>query len=523
LSGAAPAAEPPAVVLKGLTRRFPGVLAADAVSLEIRAGEVHALLGENGAGKSTLIGLLSGLLQPDAGEIRVDGRPVTIASPRAARRLGIGTVHQKLLLVPSLTALENLLLGAPWWRPVDRRGALRRFEALRGLLAAAVPPDVPVGRLALGQQQQVEIMRALWHGERILLLDEPTAMLTPEGVRELAAVIGRLRAQGLAVVLITHKLGEAFDLADRVSVLRRGRVVGALSPAEVATLDRRAATARVIGWMFGRTEAQGGEVPLRPRPPVDRSGPPLLDLRMASVRGEAGEPALRDLSLRLWPGEVVGVAGVDGNGQTQLAEALAGQRPLSGGALILDGRDVSALGVAGRRAAGVRYLTDDRLGEGSVATLPLSLNLLLERIGQPPFWRRGLPQDRPIAENARHLIAAHDVRAPSEATPAGSLSGGNLQKLLLAREADPAARLLILNKPTTGLDLQATRRTRALIRAGGGTAGAALLVVSNELDELLETCDRIAVMEGGRICGIVDAGPGAEAAVGRLMLADRAA
>lgn len=520
---------PPAVALHGIVKRFPGVLANDGISLAFRAGEVHALLGENGAGKSTLVAILSGMLRPDSGRIEVAGREVRIAAPAAALRLGIGTVHQHALLVESLTAIENLMLGAPWWRRCDRKAALSRFGELAELLSVAVAPDVPVGRLSPGERQQVEIVRALWHGGRVLILDEPTSMLTPKGVEDLAAVVRRLRGRGVAVVFITHKLQEARDLADRISVLRRGRLVGALGPEALRAASGERAIETVVAMMFERSErARGigrtllGAATPRPTAQPARHGPrhgeaaPLLSMRAARTAGERGECPLAGADLDILAGEILGIAGVDGNGQKHLAEALAGQRPLLSGALSLAGRAIEGLGVGARRRLGIRYVTDERLGEGTAPHHSLAVNLLLKEIGRPPFWRGGVTLWRRIHEHARRTLREAGIAAASERTAIAHLSGGNIQKALLAREWTPDARLLILNKPTHGLDLQSTRRARDWI-AAAGAAGATVVVVSNELDELLELCRRIAVMERGRIAGVVENGEGAATAIGRLM------
>ncbi len=522
---------PPAVALHGIVKRFPGVLANDGISLAFRAGEVHALLGENGAGKSTLVAILSGMLRPDSGRIEVAGREVRIAAPAAALRLGIGTVHQHALLVESLTAIENLMLGAPWWRRCDRKAALSRFGELAQLLSVAVAPDVPVGRLSPGERQQVEIVRALWHGGRVLILDEPTSMLTPKGVEDLAAVVRRLRGRGVAVVFITHKLQEARELADRISVLRRGRLVGALGPEALRAASGDQAIETVVAMMFERGEqTQGiGQTLLgaatprpaaRPAPaqhsPRHEEAAPLLSMRAARTAGERGECPLAGADLDILAGEILGIAGVDGNGQKHLAEALAGQRPLLSGALSLAGRAIEGLGVGARRRLGIRYVTDERLGEGTAPHHSLAVNLLLKEIGRPPFWRGGVTLWQRIYRHARRTLREAGIAAASERVAIVHLSGGNIQKALLAREWTPDARLLILNKPTHGLDLQSTRRARDWI-AAAGAAGATVVVVSNELDELLELCRRIAVMERGRIAGVVENGEGAATAIGRLM------
>ena len=507
-----------AVALHGIVKRFPGVVANDGISLAFRAGEVHALLGENGAGKSTLVGILSGMLRPDGGRIEVGGRQVRIASPAAALRLGIGTVHQHVLLVESLTAIENLMLGAPWWRRCDRKAALARFNRLAALLSVAVAPDVPVGRLSPGERQQVEIVRALWHGGRVLILDEPTSMLTPKGVEDLAAVVRRLRQRGVAVVFITHKLKEARALADRISVLRRGRMVGALGPEELRAATGKDAMEAVVAMMFERGEEAGERAPGAALPPPRRhdTAPPLLVMRAATTTGERGECPLAGADLDIREGEILGIAGVDGNGQKHLAEALAGQRPLASGTIALAGRAIQALGVGRRRRLGIRYVSDERLGEATAPHHALAVNLVLKEIGQAPFWRCGLTSWRRIHAHARRTIAEANIDAASERLAIANLSGGNIQKALLAREWTPGARLLIFNKPTHGLDLHSTHRARAWI-AAAGKAGATVVVVSNELDELLQLCQRIAVMERGKVAGVVENGAGAETGIGRLM------
>lgn len=418
------------------------------------------------------------------------------------------------------------MLGAPWWKVCDRDGAQKRFEELSQLLSTDLDPDVPVGRLSLGQQQQVEIIRALWHGELVLILDEPTSMLTPQGVHELGQVIRRLRDHGVAVIFITHKLGEAYELADCISVLRQGRVVGHLGKDEKARLSEEEVTEAVVAMMFGLEKATAAEtevaqgdakLPHEGPAPLTQEGPPLVALQDATSQGQSGECPLRGASFQIWPGEVLGIAGVDGNGQKHLAEILSGQRPLAAGRLTLAGQDVSHGGVAARRRAGVRYITDERMGEGTVAAHPVSVNLVMKEIGQPPFWRWGLTQKGKVRDFATDKIGDHDIRTPSERTPIGRLSGGNIQKVLLAREMAPDAKLVIFNKPTYGLDLHNTLRARAWIREGAGAKAAAIVVISNELDELRETCHRIAVMYQGRIVGIVDNATTSETEIGRLM------
>jgi simple sugar transport system ATP-binding protein len=528
---------PQAVVasLRRVTKRFPGIVALQEVSLDLHAGQTHILLGENGAGKSTLVSLLAGMQQPDEGEIFVRGEPVRIDSPRRARALGIGVVYQQLLLVPSLTVLENLMLGGPWWRPLKRAAALERFETLTRMLGTRIDPDSRLAALSLGEQQHVEIIRALWREETLLLLDEPTSMLTPQGVADLGRMLKGLKARGTALVLITHKLPEAFAFGDRISVLRQGRLAGAIEPTRLAAMSDPERTDKVLALMFGGgTETSGATGPGADRERVAaerervaghhvhnvrrivRTEQPLLSLQDISTSGSRGEMTLKGVSFEVWAGEVLGVAGVDGNGQKHLAEVIAGQRPASGGRIEVAGADVTRGHVPERRRAGLRYVTDERLGEGTVGPFSVAINLVLKEIGAAPLWRHGITDWDRIHAQARDAIAKHDIRTPSERTPVAKLSGGNIQKVLLARELDQAARVVILNKPTHGLDLK--NQQLALERVGAAAArGLALIVISTELDELLEICDRIGVMYQGRLAGIVENAIDAERRVGQLM------
>lgn len=521
----------PAVAVEGITKRFPGVIANDDISLAFNPGEIHVLLGENGAGKSTLIGILAGMQQPDAGRIRLADKTVRLTSPRESLAHGIGTVFQHVLLVQSLTVIENLMLGGPWRRRLDRAAALARFHELSGILAVSLDPDAQVGRLSLGEQQQVEIIRALWHGGQVLILDEPTSMLTPAGVRELGQVMRRLRDQGVAIIFITHKLKEAYEFGDHISVLRLGRTVGEIAKDRLAAMSEQEATDEVIHLMFGpAANSQTGDAETmahegmrrRRATAVDRDQPPFLSVRGLSTTAQPGESALRDVTFDVWPGEILGIAGVDGNGQKQLAEVLAGQRIAAAGVVALRNTEITRLNVAARRRLGLRYITDERLGEGTVGTHSLATNLILKEIGKAPFWWRGITRWDQIYGHARDKIETHDIRTPSERTPIARLSGGNIQKSLLARELSTDSGVVIFNKPTYGLDLHNIRTARARILEGA-EAGLATILISTELDELVELCDRIAVMYQGRLSGIVDNADGAEIQIGLLMTGAEAA
>ena len=507
----------PLVALQGITKRFPGVVANDAVSLAIYPAEVHALLGENGAGKSTLISILSGMQRPDAGTIAIRGSEIRIASPRTALDLGIGTVYQHPTLVPTLTVLENLMLGASWRAPMNRAATRARLREIAALLGIDLPEGAPLGSLSLGQQQLAEIVKALWRGERVLILDEATSMLTPQGVEDLGRVIGRLRDAGIAVLFITHKLHEAVRFGDRVSVLRQGRKVDSLPPETLGTLTPQQAIDHIVDLMFGAASDGTGVERRRARrqgEPGERVVIAVEGLRPADAPAQAGDGGV---TFGVHEGEIFGIAGVDGNGQKQLAEAIAGQRPAEAGRIVLDGEAIEGMSVRQRQHAGLRYVTDDRLGEGTVSAFPVGLNLLLKRIGDAPFWRHGIIRTAEVERHARLLIAEHDVRTPGPDTPLGHLSGGNVQKALLARELDDQPMAVIYNKPTYGLDLNNIRRARQAI-CERADQGIATILISTDLDEILELADRIGVMLDGRMVGIVANDDEAPRRVGELMI-----
>jgi simple sugar transport system ATP-binding protein len=542
--GGPAAASPAAVELVDICKQFPGVVANDHVSLAVRHGEVHCLLGENGAGKSTLISILSGMQRPDSGSVLIDGRPVRIRSPRDALRMGIGTVYQHSTLIPALSVLENLMLGQQRGIRLDRRRALRRMNEIAAMLGVEVDPDARTGDLALGRQQQVEIISALWKGSKVLILDEPTSMLTPQGVEELQKVLRQLKQQGTAIIFITHKLHEALAVSDEITVLRRGRAVGRLVACELSSRTPAEIQGEIVTLMFGDSdpavvaaaELQTGMAGVEHLATAHASpqaagaagaGPladerdVLLELKDVSARGDGGEPGISGISLALHAGQILGIAGIDGNGQRALAETIAGQRRPTEGSVELFGAPVNKMGVSARQKLGLRYVTDDRLGEGIVRSLSVSLNLFAKRIGEAPFWRHGRIDHRRINAEAARLVGDFDIRTPAVHTRAGTLSGGNIQKLLLARELSFGPKVVVFNKPTYGLDLRTTENVRNVIRelvAGGSGA----VVISTDLDELLELSDRVGVLSRGRLAGWVEAGEGAAERIGALMIGEEA-
>jgi simple sugar transport system ATP-binding protein len=520
----------PILSIRHITKSFPGVIANDDISLDLYSGQVHCLLGENGAGKSTLISILAGMQQPDEGWIEAEGVKTSISSPRSAMDLGIGVVYQHSTLISTMTVLENLMLGDTGHITLDIKGAKARLRELGELLGSPLEGSALAADLALGQQQQVEIAKAMWKGSKVLILDEPTSMLTPQAIADLEASVERLKKKGLAIVFITHKLREAYSMGDEISVLRHGRLVKSIPATELADSTEKQVKDAVLDAMFGEDLEAVGTKSLAQelsasgnahhlRSPKSFSGtPPALVLDDISSHDSMTETPVRGLSLQIHPGEVVGVAGIDGHGQRHLAELVAGQRKLAAGNVKLGGKVISGLGVRGRQALGIRYVTDDRLHEGIVGDLGVAVNLVLKRIGMPPFWRFGRMNKVAVDLEARSLVDSFDIRTPLLHTRAGTLSGGNIQKLLLARELTHEPRVVIFNKPTYGLDLKTVSRVRAIMREFADGGGSVLLI-STDLDELVELSDRIVLISSGRLVGEVrNDSPRTAELVGELML-----
>lgn len=477
--------------MRGIVKRFPGVVANAGVTFDVHAGEIHALLGENGAGKSTLMKILYGLYQPDEGEIRLNGEPVAFHSPRDAIAAGIGMIHQHFMLVPTLTVTENVALGLRSSRGLrlDLDRVMARIRQLSATYGLQVEPARPVWQLAVGEQQRVEIIKALYRGAALLVLDEPTAVLTPQEVADFFVILRRMAAEGHGIIFISHKLHEVLSISDRVTVLRDGRVVGT-HPTAVMT---QAELARL---MVGREVLME-----RTRLPV-AIGEPRLQVRDLWAQGDRDTPALRGVSFEVRAGEILGVAGVSGNGQRELAETLAGLRPPLRGQVSIDGRDVTAASPAALIGAGLSFIPEERMRTGTIKEFTVEENLILQDHGRPPFSRGMFLNFPAIADHTAGLVSRFGVKTPSSTTPVKNLSGGNIQKLILARELSRRPRVLIAAQPTRGVDIGATEYIHQVL-LDQRAAGTATLLISEDLDEVRALSDRIAVLYEGQIVGIV--------------------
>ena len=482
---------PVVLEMRGVTKTFGPVKANDDVSITLHRGEILGLLGENGAGKSTLMKILYGLYKPDAGSIFVDGEEVTIHDPKDAVSRGIGMVHQHFTLIPPLTVAENIVLGAEPRRgaTLDIEGAIRATEELSERYGLGVDPRARVADLSVGVQQRVEILKTLYRKARILVLDEPTAVLTPQETEDLFAVLGELVADGLSIILITHKLGELLGVSDEITIIRDGRVVDTVKTAET----NEGELARL---MVGR------EVLLRVEKEPSEVGEPRLAAEGLVVLSNTGATAVDGVSLEVRSGEILGIAGVDGNGQTELAEALAGVRHAEGGRVYLDGEEVTRLGAEARQRRGLAYVPEDRATKGLVQDFALYENNSLKTYDEPPNSRFGWIFPNVMRRRAAEALRAYDVRPPDPDARAGSLSGGNQQKAILARELSGDPGVVIAAQPTRGVDVGAIEFIHGqLLRQRA--EGKAILLISLELEEIRSLSDRIVVMYAGRIVGEV--------------------
>jgi simple sugar transport system ATP-binding protein len=500
----------PALEMRGITKRYPGVVANDHIDLDVRPGEIHALLGENGAGKTTLMNVLYGLATPEEGSILLNGQEVRISGPADAIDRGISMVHQHFMLVPVLSVADNVLLGKETMaNPIflDRNEARRRIRELGQRFGFEIDPDARVGSLSVGWQQRVEILKALYRNARILVLDEPTAVLTPQETEEIFAVFRRLAAEGHSIIFISHKLYEVLEIADRITVIRRGRVVGSRIPSETDEDD-------LAEMMVGR------EVQLSVDKGVSHPAEPMLRVEGLRVNDDRGREVVRSVNLEVRAGEIFGIAGVAGNGQDELVEALTGLRRPAAGRVTLDGVDVTGRRPRQMNEASVAYVPADRHRFGLVLSFPIADNLVLTDYYRPPF-ARGLAQDHDAIEKAAAaLIERFDIRTPSESVSAGTLSGGNQQKAIVAREFSRELKLLVLDQPTRGLDVGSIEfiHNQTIVKRDAGTA---ILLVSAELDEILELSDRIGVMYRGELVAIMDGASASREEIGLLMATGR--
>jgi ABC-type uncharacterized transport system ATPase subunit len=474
--------------LRGITKQFPGVLANDHVDFELRRGEVHALLGENGAGKSTLMNILYGLYQPDEGQIIVKGEPVRFHSPKDAINRGIGMVHQHFMLIPVMTVAENIVLANEPTRAgllLDTDAADRRVRELSRSFNFAIDPDARVESITVGQQQRVEILKALYRNADILILDEPTAVLTPQEANELFEILRTLTREGMSVIFITHKLNEVLEIADRITVVRRGK--------RIDTVDRQGATEEGLARMM-----VGREVLLRVEKPVSAPGDPVLTVDDLHVFDDRGLEAVRGVSFEVRGGEIVGIAGVDGNGQTELIDAITGLRKAASGRVGVGGRNVTGATPSRILDSGLGHIPEDRQRRGLVLEFSLAENVALHDYDKAPGSRSGWLFPRQLIRRARELLTQFDVRGGGPQTLASALSGGNQQKVVLAREIGRGPSVLIAAQPTRGLDVGAIEFVhRRLVEARDN--GKAVLLVSLELDEIISLSDRTLVLYEGEI------------------------
>jgi simple sugar transport system ATP-binding protein len=494
--------------MRGIRKEFPGIVANDDVDLDVRRGEVHALLGENGAGKSTLMNILYGLYKPDAGEIRLHGKPVVFASARDAIQAGIGMVHQHFMLIPVMTVAENIVLGAEPRDGVllDERGAERRVRDLSERFGLAVNPSALVNEITVGQEQRVEILKALYRGADVLILDEPTAVLTPQEARELFEIIRSLQEDGKSIIFISHKLNEVLEIADRITVLRRGK--------KIETVPREGATeASLARAMVGR------DVLLRVEKAPAQPGDVLLAVEDLHVFDERGIEKVRGVSFEVRAGEIVGIAGVDGNGQSELIEAITGLRKTDSGTVRVAGRELREASARQMIDAGVGHIPEDRQRRGLVLEFTIAENIALHDYASPPDAKWGWLFPARLIDRARRLIKEFDVRGGGPLTRAGGLSGGNQQKVVVAREIERDPKVLIAAQPTRGLDVGAIEYLHRRIVAERDE-GRAVLLVSLELEEIFSLSDRILVIYEGEIVG-EHTGEVSEQEIGLEMLGGR--
>lgn len=493
------------IEMVGIRKEFPGIVANDNITLQLKQGEIHALLGENGAGKSTLMNVLFGLYQPEQGEIRVRGKEVKITNPNIANDLGIGMVHQHFMLIDKFTVTENIILGKETKSglKIDLKKAEQEVREISERYGLAVDPQAKIADISVGMQQRVEILKTLYRGAEILIFDEPTAVLTPQEIKELIQIMKTLINEGKSIILITHKLKEIMEVCDRCTVIRKGVGIGTVNVAETNPNE-------LASLMVGR------EVTFKTEKGEAHPGQNVLEINDLSVKDSRGLTAVNHLNLTVKAGEILGIAGVDGNGQTELIEAITGLRKSEGGSIQLNGKEIRNLSPRKVAEAGTSHIPQDRHKHGLVLDFPIGENMVLQTYYKPPFSKAGVLNFKAIYKKAKSLIEEFDVRTPSEYTLARALSGGNQQKAIIGREIDRDPDLLIAAQPTRGLDVGAIEFIhKRLIEQRDH--GKAVLLLSFELDEIMNVSDRIAVIYEGQIVAIVDPKQTTEQELGLLM------
>ena len=500
---------PVAIRMEGIHKSFGPIRANTDASLTVYQGEIHALVGENGAGKSTLMRILGGLMQPDAGTIDIGGREVTGWNTKAAIAAGLGVVHQHFMLVPTLSVAENVVLGQEPKRSgmFDRRKATDEVAALSRETGLHVDPDRTVADLSVGEAQRVEILKTLYRGAKVLILDEPTAVLSPPEVKELWTVLRKMRDNGGTVVLITHRLDEVIEISDAITVMRAGKTVARLNTAD--TTPSKIAEAMVGREVRLSTDRRGGAA---------QTSTPLLEVSNLTVSGARRTREVDDVSFTIMAGEILGIAGVEGNGQTELIEALAGLRAIDSGTVRINGTDVTGAGARGRRDAGLSHIPEDRHRRGLILDYSIADNLILGEHGE--YGRRGLIDTDRVTTNAKEGVGKYDIRPPRHELPARSLSGGNQQKVVIAREMGRSFDVLLASQPTRGVDVGAIEFIHARL-LDARAAGKAVLLVSAELNEVLALADRVAVMYRGKLAAVLPIADASEEVIGEYMMGTR--
>lgn len=496
--------QPPMLEMRNITKRFPGVVANEGVDLTVLPGQVHTLLGENGAGKSTLVKILYGLYQPDEGNISFDGSPINIDSPATAIGIGIGMIHQHFMLVDTLTVAENVALGLGKQLSLTNLKPIRqRIEEVSEEFGLRVNPDAYIWQMAVGERQRAEILKALYRNVRLLVLDEPTAVLTPPEVTDLFVTLKQLTADGRGLVFISHKLNEVMEISDEITVLRDGKVSGHTRPAECT---RESLATLMVGRPVELTRTLEAQTP----------GTPKLEVHSLAVRGDRGKLAVEDVSLQVHAGEIVGIVGVSGNGQRELAEAIMGLREIESGEIAINSQQTSTPTPKQVRQMGLAYVPEERMKYGSIGDFTVAENLVLTDYNRPPYVRRGVLSLSAIEQRSKQLVDDYSIRTPNTQTLTRKLSGGNIQKVVLAREFSGDAEVLLVAQPTRGVDIGAAEYIHQQLLTQR-KQGKAILLISEDLDEVMALSDRLVVMYEGAIMGQIPKQEATTEQIGLLM------